>query len=176
MAITTQTPSATIAVKFTNPGELEGANAVLSAEVDSRTNGLNAGKSSFIPGEVVRILVYKSDNVNLISAESTAGSVTAEGTALVEKTEELQFVHTDSAELSVPAERILTSTWYGQSLGDLVLAPDKKTVRVPQKGLGLLSITYEARATIGALVSPTSVNGAVDFSILVLITGEIVTV
>lgn len=166
--------STTIKVQFTNPVAAAAANAHLSAEVDSRPTGLNAGKRTFIPGSTVYLLVYKSANVSLNAAESSAGSVSYGGTISVQHTDELQFSGDATASLSVPADGAIVSyKWIGRDLGAPVVGVDGKTVTVPTSGVGVLLITYNATAIIGSLASPMSVSGEVDFSILVLIKGEV---
>jgi hypothetical protein len=39
--------------------------------------------------------------------------------------------------------------------------------------VGILSVSYNATAIIGSLASPASVSGEVDFSVVVLIKGEV---
>jgi hypothetical protein len=165
--------STTIKVQFTNPEAAAAANAHLSAEVDSRPAGLNAGKSTFIPGATAYLLIYKSANVSLLPPQSSAGSFSYGGTASVQHTDELQFADAATASLNVPADGIVSYKWIGRDLGAPVIGMDGKTVTVPTSGVGVLSITYNATALIGALASPASVSGEVDFSILVLIQGEV---
>ena len=165
--------NATIRVQFGSPDGAGGASGHLSAEVDSRPNGLNAGKTSFSPGETVYILVYKSDNVSITETICSAGSLTAQGTATVTVADELMFEETDSANLSVPARaELASSVWYGRSLGALTLQSDKVTVKTQAKGVGVAKVSYEALALIYALASPASLNGETDFSILALIKGS----
>jgi hypothetical protein len=168
------TASATIKVQFTNPAAAAAANAHLSAEVDSRPAGLNAGKSTFIPGATAYVLIYKSANVTVLPAESSAGSFSYGGTASIQYTEELQFADVANATLQVPIDGAMVSyKWIGRDLGAPVVAGDGKTVTVPISGVGVLKVVYNATAIIGALASPASVSDEVDFSILVLIKGEV---
>jgi len=163
--------NATIRVQFGNP-DGSGANGYLSAEVDTRANGLNGGRSSFSPGETAYILVYKSDNVRITETICSAGSLTAQGTALVSVTEEIMFEDADSATLGKPARSSLAqSVWFGRSLGALTLQSDKVTVKAQAKGVAVASVTYDALAQVYALASPATLNRQTDFSILALIKG-----
>ncbi len=165
--------NATIRVQFGSPDGQGTSEGHLSAEVDARPQGLNAGKTSFSPGETVYILVYKSDNVSITETICSAGSLSAQGTATVTVTDELMFEETDAASLSVPARAgIGSSVWYGRSLGSLTLQADKVTVKSAVKGVGVAKVTYEAQAQVYALASPASLNGETDFSILALIKGS----
>lgn len=163
--------NATIRVQFGNP---DGANAEghLSAEIDTRPEGLNGGRSAFNPGETAYILVYKSDNVSITDTICSAGSLTAQGSTVVTVTEELMFEDADTATLGKPARTSLSApVWYGRSLGGLTLQSDRVTVKASSKGVAVAKVSYEALAYVYALASPATLNGETDFSILALIKG-----
>lgn len=163
--------NATLRVQFGNP-DGSGADGHLSAEVDTRPQGLNGGRSAFNPGETAYILVYQSDNVSITDTLCSAGSLTAQGSVVVTVTEELMFEDADTAQLSKPARSGLSqSVWYGRSLGSLVLQSDKVVVKAASKGVAVARITYDALAQVYALASPATLNGETDFSILALIKG-----
>lgn len=164
--------NATIRVQFGNPdGSV--AEGQLSAEIDTRPGGLNGGRSSFSPGETAYILVYKSDNVSITDTICSAGSLSAQGSAVVTVTEELMFEDSDTATLGKPVRSTITqSVWYGRSLGGLTLQSDKVTVKASTKGVGVAKVTYDALAMAYALSSPAALNGETDFSILALIKGS----
>lgn len=164
----------TIRVQFGNAATTDGGGASghLSAEVDTRPNGLNSGKSSFSPGETVYVLVYKTDNVTIAETLCSAGSLSAQGTTLVTFNDEVMFEDAETATLRVPAHGGITSTtWYGRTLGTLAVQSDHTTVRAAVKGVGVAKVTYQAMAQIYALSSPASLNGETDFSILAIIKG-----
>ena len=165
--------NATIRVQFgTADGAAGAAVGHLSAELDTRSNGLNGGRTSFNPGETAYILVYKSDNVSITETVCSAGSLTSQGTTVVSVTEELMFEDADSASLGKPARSGITqSVWYGRSLGGLTLQSDKVTVKAAAKGVAVAKVTYDALAQVYALSSPATLNGETDFSILALIKG-----
>jgi hypothetical protein len=162
--------NATIRVQF---GNSDGATAGhLSAEIDTRPDGLNGGRTSFNPGETAYILVYKSDNVSITDTICSAGSLSPQGSAVVSVTEELMFEDADTASLGKPARSgIAQSVWYGRSLGSLTLQSDKVTVKAAAKGVGVAKVTYDALAQVYALSSPATLNGETDFSILAVIKG-----
>lgn len=166
--------NATIRVQFGSPDGAGGAaGAHLSAEVDTRPEGLNGGRSSFSPGETAYILVYKSDNVSITDTICSAGSLTAQGSAVVPVAEELMFEDSEIATLGKPARSGLSqSVWYGRSLGTLTLQSDKVTIRAASKGVAVAKVTYDALAVVYALTSPATLNGETDFSILALIKGS----
>ena len=162
--------NATIRVQFGNAdGDTAGH---LSAEVDTRPTGLNAGKTAFAPGETAFILVYTSDNVSITDTICSAGSLSAAGTAVVNVTEELMFEDSDTAALGKPVHAGPTAaTWYGRNLGTLTLQADKITVKSAVKGVGVAKVSYDVLAKVYALTSPATLNGETDFSILALIKG-----
>lgn len=163
--------NATIRVQFGTP-DSEAAGH-LSAEIDTRPEGLNGGRSSFSPGETAYILVYKSDNVSITDTICSAGSLTAQGSTVATVTEELMFEDADTASLGKPARSGLTRTvWYGRSLGSLTVQSDKVTVKAASKGVGVAKVTYDAVALVYALSSPATLNGETDFSILAIIQGS----
>lgn len=163
----------TLRVQFGTPDAEGGASGHLSAEVDTRPNGLNGGKSSFSPGETVYVLVFKTDNVVISETICSAGSLSAQSTTLVPRTEEVMFEDSDTATLSVPVHGALTgTTWYGRALGALTVQADRITVKAAVKGVGVAKVTYQALAHLYALSSPVSLNGETDFSILAIIKGS----
>lgn len=145
----------------------------LSAEIDARPEGLNAGKTRFVPGDVAHFLVYKSSNVQYDPPVPSAGSVSGGGSLIVEKEDDIAFPDTDTASLPVPATGIVSVTWLGTSLGAVALQ-DPQTVKSSAKGVAVARIKYTAQANAHALASPASVAGLTDFSILVYILGRIV--
>jgi len=164
--------NATIKIQF-GADSAGGADTHLSADIDARPDGLNAGKTSFAPGDDVYILVYKSDNVVITGTDCSAGSITASGSATVELTEELTFEDDTTASLNVPAATagLNTVTWYGRSLGTISVGADKITCTASSKGVAVASVTYTASALVYKLSTPASLNGSTDYSILVLIQG-----
>jgi hypothetical protein len=145
----------------------------LSAEIDDRADGPNAGKTQFLPGEAAHFLVYKSSNVAYDPPVPSAGSVSGGGTTIVEKEEDLAFADTDTATLRIPASAITSVTWLGNSLGNLVLT-DPQTVRASASGVAVARVRFQAVANTHALQSPASVAGLTDFSILVFILGRLI--
>lgn len=164
--------NATIRVQFGNPDGASAVAAHLSAEIDTRSTGLNGGRSSFSPGETVYILVYKTDNVTINETICSAGSLSPQGTTVVTVSEEVMFEEDDTATLDKPVRAGLTQfVWYGRSLGALALQSDKVTVKAGAKGVAVAKVSYETLAQIYALASPATLNGETDFSILALIKG-----
>lgn len=150
------------------------ANAHLSAEIDSREAGLNAGATSFAPGDTAYFLVYKSDNVSYSPPVASAGSISTAGTQItVEKEEDVQFADADTATLGVPSSAVTSVTWLGRSLGSLTLQADRTTLKASAKGVAVARVKYNCKADAFGLVSPATLAGLTDFSILVYILGHL---
>ncbi len=167
--------NATIRVSFGIQG---GASAAyhLSAEVDSRdlaAGGLNGGKTSFEPGDTVKILVYKSSNVTIDSVTASSGSASLGGSSIVTKNTEVMFEDTKTASLPFPADSISHPVWVGTSLGSPSLTADKQNVQVGNSGVAVLSMDVTTTAMIITLTSAASVNGLTSYSVLVMVKGSV---
>jgi hypothetical protein len=169
--------NATIRVVFGNEGGAAAGEAGthLSAEIDDRETGYNAGKTSFIAGDTAHFLVFRSANVQVDRIAFSAGSVSLVGSGVsVEKEEELIFEDSDSAVLPIPANGIVSTRFFGNDLGSLTLQSDKMTLKASSKGVAVAKVVYTANADVYALQSPAAINGETDFSILVLVIGSVI--
>ena len=166
--------TANITVSFgADDADAAGANAHLSAEIDDRPAGLNNGDTSFAPGDTAYFLVFKSSNVTYDAPITSAGTVFGAGSGIsVTKEQDIQFADEDTASLSVPATAITNVTWLGRSLGGLTLQ-DPTTVKASAKGVGVARVQYTCAADAFGLISPATLAGLTDFSILVFILGHI---
>ena len=169
MAIT-----ASITVSFGAGADGADVQGHLSAEVDNRPDGLNAGKTSFNAGDTVYFLVYKSANVEYDSPITSAGGISSENSVSVSKTDSLTFANVNTAELSVPANSAPSVVWSGRNLGTVTLGANQKTITTTATGVAIGNATYTASADAFALTSPVSIGGSTDFSILVFIAGRVV--
>lgn len=163
--------NATIKIQFGTDAATDSSSGYVSAEIDSREDGLNAGKTSFAPGDSVYILVYLSSDVKITGADCSAGTVSATGSTTVTLTQELTFENIKTASLDIPASGpITTTTWFGRSLGSISVGADKTTCTASSAGVAVAEVTYTALAQIYRLDAPGSVGGRTDYSILVLLT------
>ncbi len=90
---------------------------ILRLEIDSRNDGLNAGKTSFSPGDSVGLLLYKSPNVTILHGPIiTFGTLKEEGAHTTEHEGFLAFAGDTEQTMSHP---ICTPAlgWVGGSLG-----------------------------------------------------------
>lgn len=169
------TVSATIQVSF-GTDDTSGVDGHLSAEIDDRANGLNAGDTDFAPGDTAYFLVFASDNVTYDAPIPSAGTIVSASVSggYVSRTQDLEFPDTNQATLDVPASEIESYKWLGRSLGDLTLL-DATTVQASASGVAVARVVYRAPATAHGLASPGAVNGETDYSILVFIRGHLTT-
>ncbi len=170
---TTTNPTTSLTISFGLRNNAE-KNGMLSGEVDSRADGLNKGNTTFLPGDAVYILVYKSDNVTLKSAIASAGIIAlTSGLVEVEKTDDIQFANTNTASVNVPITSIVSAIWMGNNLGAITMV-DQGNIKCGSTGVGFVRLTYKTNAMAYLLQSPTSVSGLSDFSILVCFEGELI--
>lgn len=150
-----------------------GSSGLLSAEIDARPAGYNAGKTSFNPGDAPAFLVFKSSDVEIDSVEPSAGSITDETGGTVEVTEMLEFANVAEATLQKPVDGgSIVAKWLGNNLGTPVLVGDTK-ITIPAAGVGVLKVTYQSRFIAKRLNGiPTLLNGESEFEVLIVITGH----
>ena len=116
----TRAITATLVVNF---GQQAGARTDgLVAEIDNRPDGLNAGRTAFSPGDEVFILLYKTSNITLNAAISSAGILTRRADlspVFIEKEQDLQFVDRIEQSLSypIPVDVAGSGVWLGNDLG-----------------------------------------------------------
>lgn len=154
-------------------GSAAAASTHLSAQIDSRPDGLNGGKTSFVPGETAYFLVFSSDNVTVDTPIATAGTISSAAVGAVEQSVDLTFADTNTATLPMPATSITGTTWMGNSLGSLTLGSDGVTVTAGASGIAVARVTFDTTPEAYALASPSTVAGLTDFSILVFISGSL---
>lgn len=149
------------------------AGALLLAEIDPREDGLNKGRTRFLPGDQPAILIYTGPRVELDAVRSSAGHIStlSPGTREIEE-ESLSFTDTTEATLQYPTAALSVWKWLGNDLGTPELV-DELTVRIPAPGLGKLLVTYEtafeARRLSGV---PVKLAGEDEYDVLVLVEGS----
>lgn len=127
--------TATLVVNF--GADAASNNDALIAEVDSRDEGLNLGKSRFLPGEDVWILLYTSKNVELnLPVTSWGDLILRAGDELVEKEADIQFVDELESRVTWPMQDGFTGQWIGRT-ADPVAQTGELTLQIPQPVDGL---------------------------------------
>ena len=149
--------------------------AQLSAEVDSRDDGLNGGDTSFEPGDSVYILVFKSSNVILDFAIPSAGSLSSAGSTNYEVLDYLLFANETEQSLPKPTSGSVTTKWVGSSLGGTTIV-DGTLVKLSsppdEPYVGVLEVDYTATPLVYRLDSPAEINGKDTFEIAVFFGGH----
>lgn len=163
--------STTIVVNFTSNN-----GGALSAELDSRAEGLNNGKTSFAPGETANFLVFASPDVTIDALLASFGtpiqiSPSPINGGLFEVEEWVTFAETAEASLQKPYTSGFTYEWFGNNLGTLTPNGSKVT-KADAKGVGTAKIKYYAAYTAYAIQSPAQMNGKSEFQIIVLVKGH----
>jgi len=143
----------------------------LTAEIDSRPDGLNKGKTSFAPGDSVGFLVYAGEGVSITAVVPTLGTVGNVGAQSVAIEEFVQFANVAEASLRAPASGGVAAQWVGRDGGNFSIVNGIVTLDEP--GIGMLHASYSATAQ-GYVLSgiPAEVAGLTEFEVLVYIEGE----
>lgn len=164
--------TASIVVNFKAAGS--NAAGILSAEVDGREDGLNLGKTSFVPGDSVGVLVYKGDDVKIDAVSSSAGSISSLGTEVVTITELVQFANVNTASLSKPVHSITSTKWLGRNGGSVSLT-DQVNIKVANPVVAVLKITYTSLARGYRLSGvPHPLSGETEYDVLVYFEGSFI--
>lgn len=150
------------------------SDAILTAEVDGFTNGLNNGNTQFVPGDTPGFLIYKSSNVVIDSITPSAGTISNLGSGFTpagELQDDLIFTDKQTAPPSKPIFGGFSSVWLGNNLG----APTytETLVKVPNAGVGVLRINYLSFYTKHRLTNvPTVLSGETEYSVVIYIVGH----
>lgn len=133
-------------------------------EVDDRETGPNAGRTSFVPGDTVYLLLYASDNVSDIRSFATSGSLSAGSTVEVEREEVISFAKEREASPRYPViPGSYSFDWYGPSASGITLVNNKFVAAGEAFAIG--KVKYRARAR------SYSLSGVSYPAALVLFTG-----
>ena len=160
----------------------EGADvaSLYAAEVDSREDGLNGGRTSFNPGDSIYILLFKTDNVTTLHSVASQGSLTYQGTTDFEVEGFAEYPNENESSLSypVPSGAVVTKQWLGNDLGNstisnqssILLSTDEATLGDPY--VGILKYSYTAVADI-YLLQDTLIPSEPEYSILCFFQGSV---
>lgn len=149
----------------------EGAEGLLAAEIDSREDGYNAGRTSFSPGESPALLIFAGERVTLDSVRASAGNIAPLPAGEMDVTETLTFAGATEASLRYPTAALDAYTWLGNDLGAPELA-DETTVRIAAAGVGMLKVTYTTNFLARRLSGvPAQLGGEDEYDVLVLVEG-----
>src|SRR5258706_2149043 len=162
-----------IVVNFCDSGD-----AILTAEIDSRADGYNGGKTSFNIGDEPVILVRKTNNVTITSIITSLGTCSQFATGSTNEEEFLTYPQTKEADVSKPVDSNFVSLWYGNDLGAVKVVGQKKvslTSTSPNTQAGVLGVTYASNFIAYKLTGiPSTVNVKTVFEVLILFTGAVI--
>lgn len=154
----------------------------LIAEIDSRSDGLNKGKTSFRPGDDVYILVYRSNNVTIQEVVSSKGGIALDlsaGVQIVELTDTVIFANERESSVSKPVSGAFDVSWWGNDLGAMTLDNDQRTLSLSQDPstpsdpvyAGVASVDYTSEADVYKLTN-TLIPNLSEYEIVIVIVGE----
>lgn len=152
--------------------------AIFNAEVDSRDDGLNGGKSSFNPGDSIYLLLFKTSNVNTIAEISSLGTLVPQGTTTFDVEGFADFPNDGTYSLSypVPAGASLSTQWIGNNLGGFTVQNESEIVLSSTSDdlgdpfVGIMKYSYTAFADV-YLLQDTFFD-LPEYSILCYFAGE----
>lgn len=158
----------TLVVRF-SPGSTAGDG--LRAEIDTRPDGLNQGKSHFLPGDSVGFLVYLDPGVEITRIVPTLGVVTHLGIQAVDIDEFVPFADETEARLRAVPSPGGEFQWVGRDGGAISFAGG--VARVTEPVIALLHASYTALPMGFRLTSiPTEVAGLSEFEVMIYIEGR----
>lgn len=112
--MTTELVISTLNVSFNT--DTTGTNTGIILEVDDRTDGYNAGETSFKPGDSVYYWLFQGSLITeIIEHFSTAGAVSLEATDSKEVTEIITFTNSNTASLQYPPSSSVDLEFLGRS-------------------------------------------------------------
>lgn len=169
------TVTASLVVNFL---DLTGDGGILNAEIDgfsSAEGGLNAGDTSFSPGDQPVYLLTKSSNVTIVRHETSligGGGFLFLGQRNINVSQVVTFADSAEASLSRPSIAIPTITWFGNDLGPITQNGLNSNIIVAAKGIAAAKIEYQSVVDQYRLVGvPVSFGGETTFSVVVFIEG-----
>lgn len=169
------TVTTSIVVQFT---KADGTDGTLVVEVDDRETadgGLNGGKTSFLPGDTVKLLRYKSSNVTIDAEMSSLGSLIAGGSVSLVKEEDVTFAGETEASVRYPIVSMLSHEWIGTNPGSISVVGET-TLRIPEPAagsyaVGFARVKYTTSATILTLTH-SKPAGVSEYGIVVFVAGH----
>lgn len=132
--------------------------------VDKTLPNHNQGKIRFAPGETVHLLSLAGPGVEVTGLAASTGAFMPTEPALRQVSEELIFTGSNRAVLSRPARSLDAVIWLGNSLGDLCLEKDGRTVTAQYSGVAIARVTMTLM-TYGChpFKAPNTLTGLSEF-------------
>jgi hypothetical protein len=153
----TEVVVATLNVNFSE--DTTATEGVLKMEIDDREDGLNAGDTSFSPGDNVGFFLYKDSNVTVeYGPASTSGGITASGSASKDVDEYITFSNSDSGSLGYPPSGSVSLEWQGRCL-KIVGTEVTQTTTLPERTRSNLKMA-DGSSVAGVLRAQYSTTGS----------------
>jgi len=157
---------ASITITFTKVGE--GAENIV-IELDEEKN---KGKARFVYGDKAYFRVYSEGNYKI---NSTDGSVVKVGSISSTEEEFVQFVDSKQVKVSKPINSLLSTNWFGKSLGNITKT-DTFTLECsedvdPSSGkIGIAKVKYASRYDLYYITLPKKPQP--EYPVLVVVFAE----
>lgn len=152
-------------------GEITASDLYLSAEIDSREDGLNNGDTSFQPGDSPAFLVFADPRLSLTFL-TTSGSLQFVGGGDIPVDEFVTFGYSETASLEkLPTSGLSMSVVAGSAPG---LARGEGTeLTCTEKAIAVVHARYNAAYNAYRLVGvPTLLDGEASFPVVIVIIGR----
>lgn len=163
--------STSLVVDFGSTGDAQG---ILKAEIDSDPAGLNAGETSFVPGDTAGYIVAKSSNVTVAVHMATYGAPVYQGTRAFRHEEIITFTGEPTSQPEYPILGNFSYSWLGINPGTLSATETDITLSKSAgvtEAVGVALISYDTEVELYTITSPTSLGGVVEFSIVIYLKG-----
>lgn len=170
---TNTTLSAHIVVEFKSEDE---QTSTLSVEIDDRENGLNAGKTNFLPGQDAYLLIFKPNNYIVANSFITAGTLSFVQNSTKNVEDFIEFPNVDDISLRYPLSSGFTYSWIGDPAGTLSVTGQTKVslpprpvdtntgLLIPQYRIGVAKINYVADCEVWRISAvPVDVSRVMAF-------------
>lgn len=155
--------STSLVVSFTQASGA-GTGGSLTAEIDSRPDGLNNGVTQFLPGDSPAFLVHKSEGVSIDEMLASEGTIESLGPITMTIEEDVMFTKSNQGRLNKPASGGITVMRQTpgspaiQTLGqNLVTTSDNSVV------LAVYHVRYSSQADAYRLVGASGTVTAVVY-------------
>jgi hypothetical protein len=149
-------------------------------ELDDRDNGLNAGKTQFLPGDTAYLLLFKPTGYSVSFSRPSSGTLVKHGDSIKSIGGEIvQFPNTDGSTVRYPISGSFTYEWLGDNLG--VLSPASEfsvslpprtidpgtQLPVPQYRVGIAEMGYDSECEVWKLYGvPSEVSQVLCFFVV----------
>lgn len=142
--------TASVTIGFITAASNGAINTSFQAEVDSREDGLNGGKSQFLPGDSIAILLFKGSNVSGVLGTPSAGTLAQGSTITITKSETVTMAYSDTFNTQYPITGSYSISWFGAS-SPAVTQTSETSFSSSSKQIAVGTITYQTTAQVWSL-------------------------